>query len=229
MLMITPDSGNEHWERPPFMPPAPYDVSLPAEQPVPHTSGNKPPQKPQRYRRPWIIAAGVVAGLVVGYTLNGPHPADTGPVSTPSASATPFETETPVATPTVSPEPTQTVTITAEPSPTTSPQPTTQETESPDDFLFVANGDNGGTLSGPAITWDEGYRNVIPFVCEKSVATAVLSVHDEHGQAVKTYDETKLAGPLFRLCVGNKVSEKVPKHPERYFRAALAAIIAKNI
>lgn len=228
--MTTPDSGNEQWERPPFMPPAPYDASLPTEQPVPHTAGNKPPQKPQEwYRRPWIIAAGVVAGLVAGYTLNGPHPADTDPVLAPSASATPLETGTPVATPAVSPKPTQTVTITAEPSPTTSPQPTTQETESPDDFLFVSNGDSGGTLSGPAVTWDEGYRNVISFACKDSTATAVLSVHDERGEAVKTYDKTKLSGPLFRLCAGNKVSGKVSKHPERYFRAALAAIIAKNV
>ena len=143
----------------------------------------------------------------------------------PTASAMPFETPSPAAT--VSPEPTRTVTITATPS-AASEQPTVKETDDSHDFTFTPDGDRSGTLSGPAVTWDEGYRNVIRFTCKNSIATAVLSVQNEHGKTVKTYDKTALKGPLFRLCIGNTVSEKVPEHPEAYYRVALAGIIAKD-
>lgn len=223
--MTTP--GNEQWEHPPFMPVAPYDQSHSAQQSAPNITENPSTHNPQKwYRRPWVVLSGVVIAGVAGYSLNGPHSENTGPVMTPPASAAPFETPSP--SPTSSPEPTRTVTVTASPSHPASPKPTAKETGSSDDFIFTPSGDEGGTLSGPAATWDEGYRNVIRFTCKNSIATAVLSVNNERGKAIKTYDKTELAGPLFRLCVGDTVSENVSEQPEAYHRAALASIIVKN-
>ena len=186
------------------------------------------------WKRPiiWIgaLAAAGVVSLVVTFSANSNHSDQT--IESPSPAVS--NTYTPP-----SAVPTETVTFTPEASPavtvTTSPTSSPSETQPTDDpgsdngtILFNAKGKNGGQLSAPAVTWGEGYRNIIRFTCKNSIVTAGLTVHNPEGKTVKKYDQSKLKWIYPRPCIGDAVNDNLPKHPSEYYPSLLGLIIAKQ-